>query len=81
MAITQCALTCGALALRSVTSASVNPFTANFAAQYAVCGRCMPMSVTVCASTAVRRAAARGAGEQESRRQESRRGGVKAQGD
>ena len=29
---------CGALIRRSVISASVNPFTANFAAAYAVCG-------------------------------------------
>src|SRR6202008_2395856 len=31
-------LMCGALMPRSVISASVKPFTANFAAQYAVCG-------------------------------------------
>ena len=36
-------LTCGALTRRSVISASVNPFTANFAAEYAVCGRSGPM--------------------------------------
>jgi hypothetical protein len=32
-------LMCGALSARSVMSASVNPFTANFAARYAVCER------------------------------------------
>jgi len=31
-------LICGALIRRSVISASVKPFTANFAAEYAVCG-------------------------------------------
>ena len=30
-------LMCGACTCRSVISASVNPFTANFAAQYEVC--------------------------------------------
>ena len=36
--ITTDAFTCGALTRRSTTSASVNPFTANLAALYAVCG-------------------------------------------
>ena len=35
--ITSTAFTCGALRRRSVTSASVKPFTANLAVLYAVC--------------------------------------------
>ena len=36
--MTTAAFTCGAFTRKSVTSASVKPFTANFAALYAVCG-------------------------------------------
>ena len=41
--ITTDTFTCGALTRRSVISASLKPFTANFAAEYAVCGRSGPM--------------------------------------
>ena len=36
--MTTATFTCGALTRKSVTSASENPFTANFAVLYAVCG-------------------------------------------
>ena len=40
--MTTATLTCGALTRRSVISASLKPFTANLAAEYAVCGRSGP---------------------------------------
>src|SRR5262249_57613155 len=40
--ITTDTLMCGAFSLKSLISASLKPFTANFAALYAVCADCGP---------------------------------------